>query len=60
MLFEEINQEFKTEGTKYQVLPNFGICCRELGALKVTIFAHECAVSALSSITLIAAIHNFM
>ena len=26
-----INQEFKAQGTKYHVLPNFGICCRELG-----------------------------
>ena len=29
---------FKTQGTKYQVLPNFGICCRELGGLKVASF----------------------
>ena len=36
--FEKINQEFNTQGTKYQVLPNFGIGCRELGALKVTSF----------------------
>ena len=35
-LFETINQEFKAQGTKYQVLPNFGICCRELGGIKVT------------------------
>ena len=25
-----INQEFKSQGTKYQVLPNFGICCYKL------------------------------
>ena len=37
-LFEMINQEFKAQGTKYQVLPNFGTCCRELGELKVTSF----------------------
>ena len=37
-LFEMINQEFKAQGTKKQVLPNFGIRCRELGGLKVTIF----------------------
>ena len=30
-LFEMMNQEFKTLGRKYGVLPNFGICCRELG-----------------------------
>ena len=35
-LFETINQELKAQGTKYQVLPNFGTCCRELGALKAT------------------------
>ena len=33
-----INQEFKAQGTKYQVLPNFGICCRKLGELKVLSF----------------------
>ena len=43
-----INQEFKGQGTKYQVLPNFGICCRELGGSKLRVFAHVCAVSALS------------
>ena len=37
-LFEMINQEFKVQGTKYQVLSNFGICCRELGGLEVTSF----------------------
>ena len=41
-LFEMINQEFKAQGTKYQVL-NFGICCRELGGLKVTSF-HACGI----------------
>ena len=25
-----INQEFEAQERKYQVLPNFGICCREL------------------------------
>ena len=36
-----INQEFKAQETKYQVLANFGICCRELGGrggLKVMSF----------------------
>ena len=33
-----INQQFKALGRKYQVLPNFGICCRELRRLKVTGF----------------------
>ena len=36
------------QGIKYQVLPNSGICCKELAGLKVTSFAHACAVSALS------------
>ena len=45
-LFETINQEFKAKGTKYQVSPNFEICCRELGRL---IFVHVCSVSALSN-----------
>ena len=42
-----INQEFKAQGTKYQVLSNFRICCMELGGLKVVSF---CAVSALSMV----------
>ena len=37
MLIETINQEFKA-GTKYQVLPNFRICCWELVGLKITNF----------------------
>ena len=37
-LFEMINQEFKPHGRKYQVLPNFRICCKELRRLKVTSF----------------------
>ena len=37
-LSEMINEEFEAQGTKYQVLLNFGICCRELGELKVTSF----------------------
>ena len=40
-------QDFKVIGRKYQVLPNFGICCRELGGLKLKIYAHACAVSVL-------------
>ena len=43
-----INQEFKAQGRIYQVLPNFGVCCRELGGSKLRDFAHACAVSALS------------
>ena len=34
MLFEMMNQKFKARGRKYQLLPNFGICCRELGRLR--------------------------
>ena len=33
-----INQEFKTLGRKYQMLPNFGIYCKALGELKVASF----------------------
>ena len=47
-LFERINQEFKAQGKQYQVLPNFGICCRELRGSMLGVFAHACAVSALS------------
>ena len=47
-LFEMINQQFKIQETRYQVLPNFQVCCREQGGPKVTSFAHVCAVSALS------------
>ena len=36
-----INQESKAQGRTYQVLPNFGICWRELVELKVTSF-HAC------------------
>ena len=43
-LFEAINQEFKAQGTKFQLLPNFGICCRELEGLKVVSF-HACVCS---------------
>ena len=35
-LLEMIKQEFKGQGTKYQVFPNIGNDCRELGGLKVT------------------------
>ena len=38
MLFEMINQVLKAQETKYQVLSNFDICCRELGRLKVANF----------------------
>ena len=38
----------KTLGRKYQVLPYFGICCRELGGSKLRVFAHACTVFALS------------
>ena len=37
-LFERINQEFKANGTKYQILLNFRICCKELKGLKVASF----------------------
>ena len=30
------------------MLPNFGICCRELGNAKLRVFAHTFAVSGLS------------
>ena len=37
-LFEMMNQEFTAKRTTYQVLPIFGICCRELKGLKVASF----------------------
>ena len=43
-----LNQGLKDKGTKYQVLPNFGMCCRELGGSKLRVFAHACAVSDLA------------
>ena len=43
-----INEEFKAQGTKYQVLLDFGICCRELGGLKLLFGEHACADSAQS------------
>ena len=46
-----INQEFKALRRKYQVLPNFRICCKELRELKVATFARACAVSALSIVS---------
>ena len=39
-----MNQEFKARGRKYYVLPNFGLCCRELEGLKATSF-HTCVRS---------------
>ncbi len=36
-----MSQELKAEGRKYQVLPNFEICCWDLGGLKVKNF-HKC------------------
>ena len=44
-----INQEFKAMGRKFQVLPNFGICCRELGGLKIRVLRMRAQLSALSS-----------
>ena len=43
-------REFKGQARKYQLLPNFGICCRERGGWgsKILVFEHACAVSALS------------
>ena len=37
-LFETINQEFKAQKTKYEVLPSFGICCKEPRGLKLASF----------------------
>ena len=31
--FEMMHQEFKAQRGRYQMLPYFGICCRELGQL---------------------------
>ena len=42
------NQEFHAKETKDQVLPNFGICCRELRGSKLQVLKHGCAVSTLS------------
>ena len=39
-LFEIINQELRAQGTKYQVLSNFRICCRELGGSKLRFSMH--------------------
>ena len=37
---------FKAQLRKYQVLPNFGICCRELEeGSKLRVFVHAYAVS---------------
>ena len=45
-----INQEYEAYGRKFQVLTNFRICCSEQGGPKLRVFAHACAVSALSSV----------
>ena len=42
-LLEVINSEFKAQGANYQVLSNFGICCKELRGLEATIFSRMCA-----------------
>ena len=41
-----VNQWFKAPERKYQVLPYFGICDKELSS-KLRVFAHACTVSAL-------------
>ena len=46
-LFEMMNQDSKTQGWKFQVLLNHGICCRDLGGWKLRAFSHACTVSAL-------------
>ena len=42
------DQEFEASGTKYQVLPNFESVAGSYGGSKLRVFAHACAVSALS------------
>ena len=46
------NQEFMAQERKYQELPNFGICCRELRVLKVASF-RACVRSFCSEISTI-------
>ena len=43
------NQEFRVLGSKYEVLPNFGMLLLGARGLKVTSFPHVFAVSALSA-----------
>ena len=33
-----MNQEFNAQGTKFHVLPKFGVLCKELRGLRVTSF----------------------
>ena len=50
--FEMINQELKVQRTKYQVWPNVGVRCLELGGgSKLGVFAHAYSVSALANTT---------
>ena len=46
--FEMINQEFKVQGTKYQIFPNFRVLQGVSGAKSYWFFANVCTVSALS------------
>ena len=48
-LFEMMIQGFKTQGRKYQMLPNFMICCREPGAQSYR-FSCRCALFLLCQI----------
>ena len=43
-----INLEFEAQGTKYQCCQIFGSVAGNYRGLKLRIFAHACAVSALS------------
>ena len=49
-----INQEFKAQRRKFQVLPNFGTFFRGVGGggLKLPVFAHACEVSTLPMVTI--------
>ena len=46
-----INQEFKAQETKYQVLPNFGVCCREQEGLKAMSFPTSVRMSAVPALS---------
>ena len=44
-----INQGLAAQGRKYELLPNFGFCCKELGGSKLRVFGHASTVSAVCS-----------
>ena len=53
MRFKMINQGFEALGRKYQVLPNFEICCREAESHELSCMLAQFLLCLLHNVTLI-------